>query len=366
MPRTPQEKRPSPMSVGRLRLRVVRGPDKTNSEKWYWRICEKGTGGRTLTCGWFTADEASQRAAQILAGIEPKPDNLYRPNTVHELLDLWWSEQAFRPDLAEATVKARLNAVARIRRYLGPLPIHHIDHRQLELFRNRRRQEQNQRTGRGGAPSTIRLDLKVLRKAWKWGQVRNYIHFGLPRIRVGEKRRVNCHRTPTVEEAQNVLDALAGWHKICFGLLFFTGARIGTIARLRWKDVDLDQGQLHLMGKGQRPRVIPIPVPLGRLLQEWKQRRHVHPDQRISGVSEQTVKSALPDKMVQVCGEFGIPRFTPHGLRRLRAREFRRAGVPVRTAADYLGHSPQEMLRVYDGSSPDDLRTAVSMCWGSS
>jgi integrase len=50
----------------------------------------------------------------------------------------------------------------------------------------------------------------------------------------------------------------------------------------------------------------------------------------------------------------------PHGNRKLAATMMAQAGVPVKVAANILGHNPYVLLQTYDQPTRDDLRSATS------
>ena len=52
----------------------------------------------------------------------------------------------------------------------------------------------------------------------------------------------------------------------------------------------------------------------------------------------------------------GVPKFTPHGLRRMAVDRMARAGVEPSVAASITGHDPNVMLQHYRAVSDDDLR----------
>ena len=81
------------------------------------------------------------------------------------------------------------------------------------------------------------------------------------------------------------------------------------------------------------------------------------------GTRGKIIRSRGRDKLVAACGGLGIEPFTWHGVRRRVVRRLRRAGVSVKAAATFLGHSPTVMLRIYDEISDDDLEEELSRLW---
>ena len=90
----------------------------------------------------------------------------------------------------------------------------------------------------------------------------------------------------------------------------------------------------------------------------------LRPDSPREAGSSKTCRSRGIWHIGEACTELGIPPFTNHGLRRRAIRRFRKAGVPVKEAAAYFGHSEIVMLRMYDEIEEGDLEAAVAKVYG--
>jgi len=62
--------------------------------------------------------------------------------------------------------------------------------------------------------------------------------------------------------------------------LIDTGVRVSELAGLKLSDVDLDQGYLRVMGKGQKERFVPIGVKLTKVLLKYKLKHRPPPGVR--------------------------------------------------------------------------------------
>jgi integrase/recombinase XerC len=146
---------------------------------------------------------------------------------------------------------------------------------------------------------------------------------------------------------------LEGWPRLALLLLYATGARLGEVGALRWEDVDLVAGPVHLHGK-TGGRTVPLhPQVLAAI--EAAPRRGIF----VLGIEPITIHG-LRYHLDSACYRAKVPRWTPHGLRRLACDTLYRAGVDVGTAAAVLGHSPQVALRYYRRASDADMREAVA------
>ena len=81
---------------------------------------------------------------------------------------------------------------------------------------------------------------------------------------VSPKRAKTLPRTLTEDEAERLLEACDGRDardvrdRAFLELLYATGARISEVSKLDVRDVDLNQEQVRLEGKGSKTRIVPI------------------------------------------------------------------------------------------------------------
>lgn len=99
--------RPKPFSVGRVRVRVKRGP--RSDGRWYWRADHPVGQGRRQDVwnGWGTRDEVERTVLEHLA--QHDPHSAYDSDqvvTMGDLLDVWLFAQESREDIAEDQVAA--------------------------------------------------------------------------------------------------------------------------------------------------------------------------------------------------------------------------------------------------------------------
>lgn len=170
-------------------------------------------------------------------------------------------------------------------------------------------------------------------------------------------------------------------NEICFMIL--TGLRLGELRGLRWDDIDLDAGtvhiqrQLHPQGKGRRftppkngeDRLIHIPPEAVDILKAQKKRQaeqrlaagtEWHEDETSSGLVFRLYNgnphsdTSLYRPVRDVGEAIGMPGLHPHDLRHSYAVAALRSGADVKTVQHNLGHRSASMtLDVYAAYTTD-------------
>lgn len=334
-------RRPSARTIGPVSLSVVRGPDKEG--RWYWRA---RVGQEVKWTGWGFVSEAEREVAALVAadGLDA-PRNPETAPTIQDLLELWNGWMAERPDVTEGTVKNALRRSRTLLPILGAVRAERLDLSTLEGFRDARIRS-------GAASRTVDLELRLLRQAWGWGRSRGLIpDKDLPKVSV-RVRDVRERYTPPPAEVEAVLSHLSGWPYIVLRLLASTGCRRGEIASLTWDKVDLQGRTLLVTGKTGTRRVPIVPEVADWLATLPRATATVH------GTSPSNATGALWRFLDKACKRAGVPRWTPHGLRRAAVNALYRCTDPS-VAGKILGHSPVVALQTYRQVTDEEAREAM-------
>ena len=335
----------------------------------YWSSTDPGTGGRRQHTkgGFATRREAEEHLGRIIGAVQ---DGSWRPDralTVRQLLDEHWLP-AQRSRGLRATTLAQYGHVTAswLNPHLGAVKVAaltpaHVQHLSDELERL--------------SPRSRQLAVGTLKSACAWavsnGLIRRNPVAGVRRPRV-EQTQVQPW---TAEEARRFLTATAADRLgFAWALLLTRGLRRGELCGLRWSDVDLDGGTLHVtrarvVVDGQTVdsapktragrRMIPLDQHLVALLRTHKARQAAErlaagpayadggwllADHLGQPVHPETVSSLLERAIAGA----GLRRIRLHDLRHTAASLMLADGVPVKVVADLLGHaSPTVTLSVY-------------------
>jgi site-specific recombinase XerD len=159
-------------------------------------------------------------------------------------------------------------------------------------------------------------------------------------------------------------------------LMYDSAARCSELTGLRVRDLNLDTTRptVHLHGKGNKIRIVPL---LARTAEHCRQHlRRCHDTEPSDGaafmffttihgrrhpVSPDTVATFINTYAASastVCPEMP-QRAHPHMLRHTRAMHLYRQGLPLPLLADYLGHASIESTRIYAYADAEMKRAAL-------
>lgn len=362
----PRERDDAPWMAGTARVRKVRGPRADGC--WYWRAIvrdpEAPTGERLVWAGWARRrDPMTSQEIITAAGKPPEREadaGALPTPTVKGLLGAWRAEQEARVkegNLRQRSMDIYAGCCRHISRRIGGVLLDQLDRDALREYARIRRLPWTDENGEhpGASTQTVKQELDVVSWAWTWGRRLGHApdrDLELPEITV---KPVREKYTPTHAEVLAVLERLSGWSRVAVALLYGTGARIGEVARLTWAAVDLERGVITLDGK-TGPRVVPISTDLVRELRVVGPRAATD---TVVPTSPATTTSRLLDILERATQDVGVPRFTPHGLRRLAVDTMYEAGEDVGVVAHILGQSPTVALAHYRQARPEALRKAM-------
>jgi integrase len=198
------------------------------------------------------------------------------------------------------------------------------------------------RPAKGMAASSFNKTLSVLRgvmaTAIKAGVIYTDPSSELKRMTPAKKKLI----LPSAEQVRDIIARIAGagarQSRDCADLvrlLAFSGVRIAEAAELRWDDLDVERGTLHVRGikSVSSDRHLPLFPNLKLLLNEMRARRP-----REAGTARIARVCECQKALASACAKAGVPRMTHHDLRHLFATRCIEAGVDIPTVSRWLGH----------------------------
>jgi len=215
----------------------------------------------------------------------------------------------------------------------------------------------------GIAPRTLALELRVLSVGTRWAerQLGAAPPPRLPHVRVDPRAFAVNHRTPTPEEAAAAIRAMPvdDW-RLLARLIATTGARVGEIIALRSQDLDLSARRVALGATEGASKTGIRWFPLDAATMRSLAGREGHgPAPVLDLQGRRAPIQAFGSRLRRACEAAGVPRFTPHGLRRMVIGRLLGAHVDAATAASLTGHSVEVMLKHYRDVTEEDRRLAA-------
>lgn len=186
--------------------------------------------------------------------------------------------------------------------------------------------------------------------------------------------------TPSGETPDGLRD------RVMLELLYGGGLRVSELAGLRLGDVDLAQGEVRVLGKGRRERLVPVGPAAVEAVRRWLTRRHelasaaAPTDALLLGTRGAPLSVRRIQILVQRYGALGAGRsdLHPHALRHTCATHMLDGGASLRAIQEQLGHaslattqrythvSLESVRRVYEAAHPLARRSGEGLTFMSS
>ncbi|HEX7338996.1 MAG TPA: tyrosine recombinase XerC [Rhodanobacteraceae bacterium] len=286
--------------------------------------------------------------------------------TVDTWLQRWAAERApsphtlaaYRRDLAKLTVWMDARGVAD----MATLTPDHVRRFVADCHRD------------GLAPSSLQRLLSACRSLFAWLIAEGVLaHDPASGVRGPKMRRKLPEVLDTDEAAQLVAladddDALAVRDRAMLELFYSSGLRLSELTGLVWRDLDLDEGMVRVLGKGSKTRIVPVGRFAVAALKAWRTQSAppapatpVFPGRHGAPISQRAVQK----RMKLLAMREGMARNVhPHLLRHSFASHLLESSGDLRAVQELLGHADiattqiythldfQHLARVYDDAHP--------------
>jgi len=175
-----------------------------------------------------------------------------------------------------------------------------------------------------------------------------------------------------VDEATQLIEqgsdgGLALRDRAMLELFYSSGLRLSELTGLRWQDLDLGGGEVRVLGKGRKTRIVPVGRHAATALRALGQAEGMPPDGPVfrgragAPISPRTVQARLKTLAMQ---QGSAKRIHPHLLRHTFASHMLESSGDLRAVQELLGHADiattqiythldfQHLSRVYDAAHP--------------
>jgi integrase/recombinase XerC len=151
-------------------------------------------------------------------------------------------------------------------------------------------------------------------------------------------------------------------------LLYATGMRVGELASLDVRDVDLRENLVRVVGKGNKERMVPFGTPAQRAVLQWLERGRgvlasepseeaMFVGRRGARVNQRQIREAIHE----LCAASGVPDCAPHAIRHTAATHLLSGGSDLRSVQEVLGHASLNTTQRYTHVSAERLRNSYEL-----
>lgn len=252
--------------------------------------------------------------------------------------DLWYSSACAH--LADGSVRSYVPALDRAKQHFKSVKVNKITPLMVQQFL--------QQISKQYAYKTVRNQKTVLSQIFNYAIVDMNIAMQNPcdRVKITDKSKQSTREALTPQERHEIEATKQDEFQLAY-LILYTGCRLGEALALRYSDITKDKVMIRraVHFKGNQPvigvtktpasiRAVPLLPPLADRLNCLEH----HPDDFIIGGAKPITQSALTRRWEKWCKEHSID-IDRHQIRHEYATMLYEAGIDVKTAMRYLGHT---------------------------
>lgn len=213
--------------------------------------------------------------------------------------------------------------------------------------------------------NSIRLKSSAIRSFFKFLYINEYIQTN-PTINLSTPKRKktlpNFLTEKEVEQLLNQFDENINEQlvkKLLIQLIYSTGIRISEALSLKVSDIDANQNTLSVIGKGNKPRIVPFGLLARKLILisitafKLKEKDYLFQLENGKRISYSQAYHIINSAMK---GITETKQKSPHTLRHTFATHLINNGADIRSVGEMLGHSSLSSTQIYTHFSIDKLR----------
>jgi integrase/recombinase XerD len=271
---------------------------------------------------------------------------------VNRFLDAVWMERGLSANTL-AAYRADLTALARW-----------LTERRVSIVRTSRQDLQNfiaWRVHAGARPRSTARQLSSFRRFFRYLMREGLIcedptaQIAMPKIGRSLPKSLTEEEVESLLAAPVVRDPLGNRDRTMLEVLYATGLRVSELVNLRYEQINLNQGVIRILGKGNRERLIPLGDEAVRWLTEFvhgardeilleRQTDYLFPTRR----GDRMTRQAFWHIIKRYARKAGIAKgLSPHTLRHAFATHLLNHGADLRVVQILLGHSDLSTTQIY-------------------
>lgn len=227
---------------------------------------------------------------------------------------------------------------------------------------------------RGNSASSICRRLSAVRSMYRYALARGLVSHDPAHIVRGPKKSRYLPQFVREDDMDRLLDS-AEWGsdyistraRTILILLYETGMRASELTSLDDSSVDFTQGEIRVLGKGNKQRAIPFGDELRTQLQQYISQRNQEWPQRIDNAlilndrgSRITYEQLRKEVMTRLSAIGNLAKRSPHVLRHSFATAMLNNGADLESVQKLLGHSELSTTEIYTHTTFEQLKKVYS------
>lgn len=140
--------------------------------------------------------------------------------------------------------------------------------------------------------------------------------------------------------------------------LYATGVRVSECVSLDKSDIDFDNNELTVLGKGNKERKVYLSDVAAMHLKQYLASRSDHDDALFIGRKGRLTKCGIECLLRRISDKSGVPGVHPHRFRRTLATSLLNKGMDIVAVADLLGHSDIRTTQIYVSISQTSVKAS--------
>lgn len=227
---------------------------------------------------------------------------------------------------------------------------------------------------RGNSASSICRRLSAVRSMYRYALARGLVSHDPAHMVRGPKKSRYLPQFVREDDMDRLLDS-AEWGsdyistraRTILILLYETGMRASELTSLDDSSVDFTQGEIRVLGKGNKQRAIPFGDELRTQLQQYISQRNQEWPQRIDNAlilndrgSRITYEQLRREVMTRLSAIGNLAKRSPHVLRHSFATAMLNNGADLESVQKLLGHSELSTTEIYTHTTFEQLKKVYS------
>ena len=143
--------------------------------------------------------------------------------------------------------------------------------------------------------------------------------------------------------------------------LYSTGARLGEVVALNVRDINYNEGEVIVFGKGHKERRVYLSDECMKFLHEYLESRFAQPDDPLfmSNTDSKRISSRGIQEALRLIGmKAGVDNVHPHRFRRTMATHLLDRGMPIEQIKEVLGHERIDTTMIYCNVNSEKVKSS--------